>query len=132
MNGKKINLFDICRTCVFLAILFLCVSTQQVHAQCVQPPEEGKWANADPNTRSLTRAELRFTCQDQILNGQLYPPGPPWHIHLWGKCHPTDCDWGEVGAQNVTIGGRTYVYGVYQQGFATRYVYVDREDRAGR
>jgi hypothetical protein len=125
MNEKRRNLIDGSGIALCLLILFLFVSTQQVHAQCVQSPEEGKWANADPNTQSLTRAELRFTCQDQILNGQPYPPGPPWHIHLWGKCHPTDCDWGEVGAQNVTIGSRTYVYAVYQHGFATRYVYAD-------
>jgi hypothetical protein len=92
---------------------------------CAAQPEEGNWANADPNTRSLTRASLRFICQDQVLNGQLYPPGPPWYVHLWGACTPTDCDWGEVGAHVVTVGTRTYVHAVYHQGFATRYVYAD-------
>ena len=94
-------------------------------AQCITQHEEGSWRNADPNTRSLTTADLRFTCQDQVLNGQLYPPGPPWHVHLWGKCHPTDCDWSEVGAQSVTIGSRSFVYAFYDQGFAKRHVYAD-------
>jgi len=100
---------------------------------CAQPAEEGSWANADPNTRSLTKAKIRFICQDQILNGQPYPPGPPFYIHLWGSCHPTDCDWGEVGAESVDIDGRIYVYGVFHQGFATRHVYADMSaHRAGQ
>lgn len=114
------------KTAVFLTALLLCfLSVQEADALCAAQPEDGNWVNYDPNTRSLTRAELRFTCQDQILNGQLYPPGPPWHVHLWGACHPNDCDWGEVGAENVTIGERTYIFAVYYQGFATRYVYAD-------
>jgi hypothetical protein len=114
------------RAVIYLLAAILCgIWAQQAHALCVQPQEEGNWVNSDTNTRSLTRAVLRFTCQDQVLNGQPYPPGPPWHIHLWGKCHPSDCDWGEIGATAVTIGDRTYVYGVYSQGFATRYVYAD-------
>jgi hypothetical protein len=97
-----------------------------LHAMsCAEQPEDGQWVNADPNTRSLTRANLRFICQDQVLNGQLYPPGPPWYMHLWGACSPTDCDWGEVGAQAVTVGTRNFVHAVYRQGFATRYVYAD-------
>ena len=100
---------------------------------CAQPPEEGKWRNADPNTRGLTRANLRFICQDQILNGQPYPPGPPWFVHLWGACSPQDCDWGEVGAENVRVGDRTFVRAIYNQGFARRYVYADMsQHQAGR
>jgi hypothetical protein len=88
---------------------------------CILPQEEGSWQNTDPNTRSLTRTQLRFVCQDQVLNGELYPPGPPWYAHVYGKCHPTDCDWGEVGAQQLSTG---QVYAFYNQGFARRYVYA--------
>jgi hypothetical protein len=108
-----------------LALLMLCgmslLYTGQASALCILPQEEGRWHNADPNTSSLTHIELRFVCQDQILNGELYPPGPPWYMHLFGRCHPTDCDWGEVGAQQLSSG---HIYAVYQQGFATRYVYA--------
>jgi hypothetical protein len=121
---SKLSYFN--RIAFFIPALFFCVlSTQQAIALCAAQPEDGNWANSDQNTRSLTQAELRFTCQDQILNGQLHPPGPPWHIHLRGACSPTDCDWGEVGAESVTVGDRTYIYTVYHQGFATRHVYVD-------
>lgn len=108
-----------------LAFLAFASISAPANASCLAQPEDGSWVNADSNTRSLTRADLRFTCQDQVLNGELYPPGPPWHMHLWGKCHPTDCDWSEVGAQVVTVGGRTFIHAVYDQGFARRYVYAD-------
>lgn len=111
-------------TCLAVAISFFVIAAP-AQASCSQPEEDGKWVNTDSSTRSLTRAELRFTCQDQVLNGVLYPPGPPWHVRLWGKCHPSDCDWQEVGADRVTIGNRTFVRAIYRQGFATRYVYAD-------
>ncbi len=90
-------------------------------AQCMVPAEVGRWVNADTSTRSLTRVEIRFVCQDQILNGQPYPPGPPFYVHLWGKCHPADCDWGEVGAQELGTG---QIFASYNQGFARRYVWA--------
>lgn len=93
----------------------------RVLLQCLTQKEDGKWRNADPNTRSLTRIELEFTCQDQILNGEPYPPGPPWHMHVWGKCHPTDCDWGRIGAERLS---NNKIYGRYNQGYAKRYVYA--------
>lgn len=103
---------------VLLAIVFL---PKMADALCVQPEEEGNWVNTDPATRSITRIQLRFVCQDQIMNGQPYPPGAPWYIHIYGKCHPTDCNWGEVGAQRL---GTDHIFGVFYQGFATRYVYA--------
>jgi hypothetical protein len=77
--------------------------------------------NTDAATNSLTRIQLRFVCQDQVLNGQLYPPGPPWYVHIYGKCSPTDCDWGEVGAQRLSTG---HIYTMINHGFAVRYVYA--------
>ena len=113
-----------------LLLLAVVVVYGTAYGLCVQPEEEGNWVNADPDTRSLTRINLRFVCQDQILNGQLYPPGPPWYVHIWGKCHPTDCDWGEVGGQRLESG---HIFAIYRQGFATRYVYAKMSKyRAGQ
>ena len=92
---------------------------------CAAQEEDGSWRNADPATRSLTRADLRFVCQDVVLNGELYPPGAPWYMHLWGACSPSDCDWGEVPAEAVTVGTRRMVRATYNHGFARRYVYAD-------
>ena len=108
-------------TVMLLAVTLTFAKWRLADAQCIAQPEDGRWTNIDPATRSITRAVLRFTCQDQVLNGQPYPPGPPWHIHLWGKCHPTDCDWGETGATRLSSG---WIYGTYNQGFARRYVYA--------
>lgn len=103
---------------------------QHARALCSQPPEEGKWKSANLQTNGLTRIELRFVCQDQILNGQPYPPGPAWYVHVYGKCYPTDCDWGEVGAQRL---GSGYIFAFYDQSFAKRYVYVKMSQyRAGQ
>jgi hypothetical protein len=103
---------------LFVALALL---PQRADALCAAQQEPGRWVNTDPNTRSLTRIELRFVCQDQILNGEPYPPGPPWYVHVFGRCHPADCDWGEVGAQRL---GSGHVYAFYNQGFAKRHVYA--------
>ncbi|MCA9885161.1 MAG: hypothetical protein KC708_19425 [Anaerolineae bacterium] len=89
-------------------------------ASCATPQEEGSWVNVDSNTRSITRAEIRFQCQDQILNGQAYPPGFPYYVHLYGSCHPQDCDWGEVGATRVN----SWIYTTLDHGFAKYYIWV--------
>ena len=126
MNRKMRMPSQYNRTTVFvLEVGLYGLPGRQAYARVVQRGQEGTWVSAAADTRSVTRAELSFTCQDVIANGEPYPPGPPWHIHLWGACIPSDCDWGEVGAENVTIGERTYIHAVYHQGFATRYVYAD-------
>jgi hypothetical protein len=104
--------------CLGLALAFV---SNEARSQCVTPQQQGNWANADPQTNSITRIQVRFVCQDQVLNGQPYPPGPPFYFHLFGKCHPTDCDWGEVGANPISSG---QIYGFYDQGFAKRFVYI--------
>jgi hypothetical protein len=47
----------------------------------------GLWVNGDPNTRSITRVQILGT-------------GSTFSIQVWGKCEPTDCDW---GIQKATI-----------------------------
>jgi hypothetical protein len=46
----------------------------------------GPWNNADSATRGISRLEFRRE-GDQLF------------VHAWGKCHPRDCDWGEVAVQ---------------------------------
>lgn len=103
------------------AITFSVGAAPPAQALCITPPEEGAWRNIDADTRGITRVRLRSVCQDVVLNGEPYPPGPPWYVHLFGKCHPTDCDWGEVGATRLS-GGHIYAY--YNQGFARRHVFA--------
>ena len=42
----------------------------------------GSWRNLDPDTESITKVQIRME------NNEIF-------IHMWGKCHPEDCDWGE-------------------------------------
>lgn len=108
-----------------LAMVFTIASSAfggfTAQAACATPEEEGRWVNYNSNTRSITRINIRFQCQDQIHNGRPYPPGWPYYLHLFGSCHPTDCDWGEAGAKRYS---NDWIRATIDQGFATRYVWV--------
>lgn len=64
---------------------------------------EGKWKNADPNTRGITRLVIE---QDR---GQL-------SVHGFGSCTPQDCDWGVEKGSVVGNEGRV----TFDQGFVLR------------
>ena len=56
-------------------------------SQWIFLPDEGEeeyflgyWVNEDPNTPSITKIDIQ-------KNNNLL------EIYMWGKCHPTDCDW---------------------------------------
>jgi hypothetical protein len=45
----------------------------------------GKWKNVNSNTGGVTTLEISLS-------------GDKVKVHAWGRCHPTDCDWGTVDA----------------------------------
>lgn len=45
-------------------------------------PFQGTWTNKDPNARGITKLVITQN-------------GSEVKVHAWGKCHPSDCDWGE-------------------------------------
>jgi len=45
----------------------------------------GEWANKDFNTRDITRIHIR------LKNSRVT-------VHMWGRCHPQECDWGDTTA----------------------------------
>lgn len=51
----------------------------------------GTWKNVDSETRGLTTLNVR-TAGNSV-----------W-VHAWGRCHPSDCDWGEVSATAFSPG----------------------------
>jgi len=53
----------------------------------------GEWVNTDPNTRSTTKLKIALT------DGKLA-------VHGFGKCHPTDCDWGTTPLHLCSVGDR--------------------------
>ncbi len=61
-----------------LSLMMLVPSTAQAQLSRF----EGAWRNVDPATAGLTTLQIS-------TSGTV-------KVHAWGKCHPTDCDWGEV------------------------------------
>ncbi len=45
----------------------------------------GQWFNEDPDTKDITHIEIDVE-------------GASVMVHVWGKCEPKDCDWGETQA----------------------------------
>ena len=43
----------------------------------------GQWANVNSKTGSVTRIDIRQD-NDRII------------VHMWGRCHPKECDWGKA------------------------------------
>jgi hypothetical protein len=48
----------------------------------------GTWVNTDTNTRGITKLV--------ITTSPTPADDPHITVHAWGKCHPSDCDWGAV------------------------------------
>jgi hypothetical protein len=57
----------------------------QYYANLVSDNISGTWINTDAETRGITKLDI-------VNNNK---------IHGFGKCHPTDCDWGEVAVSDV-------------------------------
>jgi len=67
-------------------VSLIAVSLTCLHAVAAELPAHplaGTWVNIDANTDSITRLEVK-----EEADG--------WTIQAWGKCVPTDCDWGAV------------------------------------
>jgi hypothetical protein len=64
----------------FLLVMFIALSGYASMDQFA-----GRWTNVDPNTRGITTMEIGVT-------------GASASVHAWGKCTPTDCDWGSVSS----------------------------------
>lgn len=65
---------------LFLGLLVL-ASASGVSAQLDQ--FLGYWKNVDSGTSGVTTLDIGAS-------------GTDVSVHAWGKCHPTDCDWGEA------------------------------------
>jgi len=68
---------------VFLVSLLVGCSGNGVVPTTTEEAEKfvGFWVNEDEDTGGITKIDIT-KAGDTIL------------IHMWGKCHPEDCDWG--------------------------------------
>ena len=116
---------------LFLAVIVIVASTAvalgsaaPAQALCVTPTEQGDWHNIDANTNSITRAVVTFNCSDQVLcdtDGHCTGGDSTFAVNLYGKCQPTDCDWGTVNASDQ---GDGWLLATYDFGFKTSYVWL--------
>lgn len=111
--------------CASSGFALLATSATPAAALCTTPAIEGAWHNIDGNTRSITRASLRMVdCGDQVLcdeNGNCTNTQTKFAVQLFGKCHPQDCDWGQVVGPQRNDG---WVQVTYDFGFKTSYVWL--------
>ena len=104
---------------------FFAVRADQAQALCSgHAAEYGNWVNADPNARGIARIELRDCQAVTVCDGDIcsiqYDVG--WVMRTYGKCSPSNCDWGWTSAKRRLSSGQ--IPGTYDQGFAKRYVYA--------
>jgi hypothetical protein len=110
---------------VAAALLALGAGAQRAEASCSgHAAEYGTWNNANAATSGIARIQLSdcesvTTCSGSICS-TAFDAG--WRMRVWGKCSPTNCDWGwTAGAFRRSDG---LIPGFYDQGFAKRYVYA--------
>jgi hypothetical protein len=84
----------------------------------------GDWRNSDPNTRGITRVSL---------NNE----GSTLQLQAWGKCHPTDCDWGKTDATAFArnVGSRPgtdilSVEALFKTGFSETKVVMELQEKS--
>ena len=63
-------------------LLWTCMALNVSCGQQAADKFRGVWLNQDSRTRGVTKVEIRSE-------------GRAILIHVWGACHPQDCDWGE-------------------------------------
>jgi hypothetical protein len=93
-------------------------------ASLCSAPMVGNWHNINGSTNAMTRALVDFDCQDVILcdtNGHCTGGDSSYYMRVFGKCSPTDCDWGRKRADDM---GGGWIRSIYGFGFKTSYVWL--------
>lgn len=108
---------------VVSAAAALSLGAERAEALCIASPEEGTWVNTNTANPAIARIVLRScqpvtTCSDGVCT-TTHDVG--WAMRVFGKCSPSDCDWGNVAARRISTG---QIRGFYDQGFAKRWVYA--------
>lgn len=108
------------------------VTATPAQALCAAQPMVGNWTNIDSATRSLTRVNVGFNCGDVRLcdeNGNCSGGESYFTLRPFGKCSPTDCDWGTRRASTMADGWQR---AVWTHSWATKSVWVKTYTYYGR
>ena len=104
---KKVILF-----LVLLLTLSAVIGLAGCGGSSTTPPTEsennfyGFWVNEDTDTPGITKVDIDKV-GDTIL------------VHIWGKCEPTDCDWG-IETTDISDASDGTLNIVWDQGFAIK------------
>ena len=121
--------------CVVMALcagVLAFVGAIPANASCAAQPMAGDWRNTNSGTRSITRVIVGFNCGDVRLcdtNGSCTGGESYFTVRPFGKCHPTDCDWGTKRTQPMSDGWQR---ATYPRSWATTYVWVKSYTYYGR
>lgn len=109
-----------------LLLISLFAMSGNASASCLAQEMDGTWVNDDPNTRSITKVEINFPCNDVVLNGRRIIL--PDTIRVYGSCHPTDCNWGTANLHSKFWDEResqyTYARADYDFSFKASKLYI--------
>ena len=97
--------------------------TPIARAALCSSPMAGDWRNTT-STNAMTRVVVDFTCSDVILCDQFgnCSGGDSYYsMRPYGKCHPTDCNWGRLRAHDM---GDGWIRSIYNFGFKTSHVWL--------
>jgi hypothetical protein len=128
LRGTLIRRIGTLCSAVVLTLGFGLMATVAVatpaQALCINTPLQGDWHNINASTNAMTRVVVNFSCGDQVLCDQFghctrSPSG--YTAHAWGRCHPTDCDW---GVRTAPAMGGDWIRAIYNFGFKTSYVWL--------
>jgi hypothetical protein len=92
-------------------------------ALCAAPAMSGDWHNIT-STNAMTRVVVDFTCNDVILcdqYGNCSGGDSYYSMRPFGKCYPTDCNWGRLRAYDM---GDGWIRSIYNFGFKTSHVWL--------
>ena len=70
---------------LFIFLFTCCGALPTLADDKAASPFVGEWCNKDFETRGVTRVHIR-------------QEGTKLIAHMWGRCHPTECDWGDATA----------------------------------
>ena len=93
-------------------------------ASLCSAPLVGDWHNINASTNAMTRALVSFTCSDVILcdtSGHCTGGDSYYATQMFGKCSPTDCNWGAARAYPQYDG---WIKSTYNFGFKTSSVWL--------